>query len=58
MNAKNPVQIDPFGVSATRTKDTRLTDHGGYLRLTRQPEPPLGGSGSESRPVPPFAVTG
>jgi len=24
MNAENPVQIDLFGVSATRTKDTRL----------------------------------
>jgi hypothetical protein len=25
MNAENPVQIDLFGVSATRTKDTRPT---------------------------------
>ena len=32
MNAENPVQIDLFGVSATRTKDTRLAEHiGGYL---------------------------
>jgi hypothetical protein len=31
MNAGNPVQIDLFGVSATRTKDTRLAEHiGGY----------------------------
>jgi hypothetical protein len=31
MNAENPVQIDLFGVSATRTKDTRLAEHiGGY----------------------------
>jgi hypothetical protein len=28
MNAENPVQIDLFGVSATRTKDTRLAVHG------------------------------
>jgi hypothetical protein len=27
MNAENPVQIDLFGVSATRTKDTRLAEH-------------------------------
>jgi hypothetical protein len=27
MNAENPVQIDLVGVSATRTKDTRLADH-------------------------------
>jgi hypothetical protein len=27
MNAENPVQIDLFGVSATRTKDTRLAAH-------------------------------
>jgi SAM-dependent methyltransferase len=33
MNAENPVQIDLFGVSATRTKDTRLAEH-------------IGGSGS------------
>jgi len=26
MNAENPVQIDLFGVSATRTKDTRLAE--------------------------------
>jgi hypothetical protein len=33
MNAENPVQIDLFGVSATRTKDTRLAEHiGGYVR--------------------------
>jgi hypothetical protein len=33
MNAENPVQIDQFGVSATRTKDTRLAEHtGGYAR--------------------------
>jgi len=33
MNAENPVQIDLFGVSATRTKDTRLAEHiGGYSR--------------------------
>jgi hypothetical protein len=33
MNAENPVQIDLFGVSATRTKDTRLAEHiGGYAR--------------------------
>ena len=32
MNAENPVQIDLFGVSVTRTKDTRLAAHsGGYL---------------------------
>ena len=35
MNAENPVQIDLFGVSATRTKDTRLTKHsGGTVRIT------------------------
>jgi hypothetical protein len=28
MNAGNPVQIDLLGVSATRTKDTRLAEHG------------------------------
>jgi len=27
MNAENPVQIDLFGVSTTRTKDTRLAEH-------------------------------
>ena len=27
MNSENPVQIDLFGVSATRTKDTRLGEH-------------------------------
>jgi hypothetical protein len=27
MNAENPVQIDLFGVSATRIKDTRLAEH-------------------------------
>jgi hypothetical protein len=27
MNAENPVLIDLFGVSATRTKDTRLAEH-------------------------------
>ena len=27
MNAENPVRIDPFGVSATGTKDTRLAEH-------------------------------
>jgi hypothetical protein len=33
MNAENPVQIDLFGVSATRTKDTRLAEPiGGYAR--------------------------
>ena len=33
MNAENPVQIDLFGVSATRTKDTRLVDqNGGTVR--------------------------
>lgn len=33
MNAENPVQIDLFGVSATRTKDTRLAEHiGGFAR--------------------------
>ena len=33
MNAENPVQIDLFGVSATRTKDTRLAEHiGGTAR--------------------------
>ena len=26
MNAQNPVQIGLFGVSATRTKDTRLAE--------------------------------
>jgi hypothetical protein len=26
MNAENPVQIDLFGVSPIRTKDTRLTE--------------------------------
>jgi hypothetical protein len=35
MNAENPVQIDLFGVSATRTKDTRLAEHiGGYSRVS------------------------
>jgi hypothetical protein len=27
MNAENPLQIDLFGISATRTKDTRLAEH-------------------------------
>ncbi len=31
MNAENPVQIDLFGVSATRTKDTRLAEHSAAL---------------------------
>jgi hypothetical protein len=35
MNAENPVQIDLFGVSATRTKDMRLAEH-------------IGGSGSRT----------
>ena len=31
MNAEKTVQIDLSGVSATRTKDTRLAEHiGGY----------------------------
>ena len=33
MNAENPVQIDLFGVSATRTKDTRLAEPTGGSRL-------------------------
>ena len=33
MNAENPVQIDLFGVSATRTKDTRLAR---YRRISRE----------------------
>ena len=37
MNAENPVQIDLFGVSATRTKDTRLAEHIGYFRLASVP---------------------
>jgi hypothetical protein len=32
MNAGNPVQIDLAGVSATRTKDTRLAEHTGGSR--------------------------
>ena len=33
MNAENPAQIDLSGVSATRTKDTRLAEHiGGSAR--------------------------
>jgi hypothetical protein len=32
MNAANPLQIDLFGVSATRTKDTRLAEHIGGCR--------------------------
>jgi hypothetical protein len=32
MNAENPVQMDPFGVSATRTKDTRLAERIGGSR--------------------------
>ena len=32
MNTENPVQIDLFGVSATRTKDTRLAEHIGGSR--------------------------
>jgi hypothetical protein len=31
MNAENPVQIDLFGVSATRTKDTRLASRSAVL---------------------------
>jgi hypothetical protein len=35
MNAENPVQIDLFGVCATRTKDTRLAEHiGGMCALS------------------------
>jgi hypothetical protein len=35
MNAENPVQTDLFGVSATRTKDTRLAAPiGGYVRAS------------------------
>ena len=38
MNAENPVQIDLFGVSATRTKDTRLAEHiGGSARVLLRP---------------------
>ena len=40
MNAENPVQIDLFGVSATRTKDTRLAEH-------------IGGSGRAQGPCRP-----
>ena len=34
MNAENPVQIDLFGVSATRTKDTRLAEQIGGSRAS------------------------
>jgi len=37
MNAENPVQIDLFGVSATRTKDTRLAERIGGSRLAHVP---------------------
>jgi hypothetical protein len=37
MNAENPVQIDLFGVSATRTKDTRLAEHIGGSARCYQP---------------------
>jgi hypothetical protein len=36
MNAENPVQIDLFGVSATRTKDTNLAEHiGASVHVSR-----------------------
>jgi hypothetical protein len=35
MNAENPAQIDLFGVSATRTKDTRLAEHIEWLFVSR-----------------------
>jgi hypothetical protein len=35
MNAENPVQIDLFGASATRTKDTRLAEHIGGSGASR-----------------------
>jgi hypothetical protein len=38
MNAENPVQIDLFGVSSTRTKYTRLAEH-------------IGGSSADKRCV-------
>lgn len=38
MNAENPVQTGLFGLSATRTKDTRLAEH-------------IGGSGAPARKV-------
>ena len=44
MNAENPVQIDRFGVPATRTKDTRLAEQsGGFLchRLGQHRSPVL-----------------
>jgi hypothetical protein len=39
MNAENPVQIDLIGVSATRTKDTRLTEQLGGSSPTRRSRP-------------------
>jgi hypothetical protein len=39
MNAENPVQIDLFGVSATRTKDTRLAEHIGGYRVSAVGQP-------------------
>ena len=37
MNAENPVQTGLLGVSATRTKDTRLAEHnGGYFSTARE----------------------
>jgi hypothetical protein len=45
MNAENPVQIDLFGVSTTRTKDTRLAEHIGGSRVSaedREEPYPLG----------------
>ena len=50
MNAENPVQIDLFGVSATRTKDTRLAEHiGGDARTQWRPGQSLSVIGSPVR---------
>jgi hypothetical protein len=56
MNAENPVQTDLFGVSATRTKDTRLDDHnGGYRVLTPALPLPSVMRAGVPPPVPPGA---
>jgi hypothetical protein len=63
MNAENPVQTGLFGVSATRTKDTRLAEHiGGSRAGVMRPLAALretvtfrGTAGSRTRPaIPPL----
>jgi len=50
MNAENPVQIDLFGVSATRTKDTRLAEQSGGSRARYAGPGVMGGDSNSGLP--------